>query len=165
MPLSPVSRLSWRLAIFPATLLRLVCPGQPASNAEPGSVVAISTLWSQNGVRPGGVLHLAVMLDIRKPYHVSADTAKDPDIPLSVRIISAPEDVRGSTPSYPASQLIDFDDSVRKRKIQVFSDRAAIFMTIAVAASARPGDLPIQIRVEYQACNDRICLIPAQVTN
>lgn len=45
------------------------------------SVVQVSTVWSATGVKAGGHINLAVVLEIQTPYHIGSDTAKEPFIP------------------------------------------------------------------------------------
>jgi thiol:disulfide interchange protein DsbD len=150
-------------AILLATLLGFACAGQSGGDSD--SVVAVSTFWSQDGIKPGGEINLAVVLEIKKPYHLGANTAKDPFIPTEVQLIGAPEEVRGTTALYPEPELVDFDAGDGKQKIPVFSGRTTIFMTLSAASSAKPGERPVQLRIQVQACDDRVCLRPADLTN
>jgi len=167
MWLRQVISRSWRPTILAALALCCLPPavGQSTSTWKPGSVVTISSFWSQTGVKPGGQIKLAVVLDIQKPYHVIAPTAKDPYVPLNVQLIGAPDEVRGTTPLYPETEIFDFGVGNSKEKISVFSGRTPVFMTLAVLHTAKPGEMPIQIRIQYQACDDRQCRFPVELTN
>ena len=153
----------WRAAAIAQLVWAVPAFAQPSTTSE--SVVAVSTFWSQNGVKPGGEINLAVVLDIKKPYHLGANTTKDPFIPTEVQLISAPEEVRGTTALYPDPELVDFVEGEARKKIPVFSGRTTVFMTLSTASSARPGELPIQIHIQVQACDDAACLRPADLTN
>src|SRR5262245_36843414 len=157
---------SWPLIIFKAIILCCAFSGYAQSSpAEgPDSVVAISTFWSQTGIKPGEQIHLAVVLDIRNPYHVNANLAIAPYVPLNVQIVGAPEDLEGTTALYPEPEIVDFGIGSSKEKIPVFNGRTIVFLTLAAAGSAKTGERPIQLRIEYQACDDRICLFPVDVT-
>ncbi|HXU75723.1 MAG TPA: hypothetical protein VN794_04100, partial [Methylomirabilota bacterium] len=131
----------WRAAAIAQLVWAVPAFAQPSTTSE--SVVAVSTFWSQNGVKPGGEINLAVVLDIKKPYHLGANTTKDPFIPTEVQLVSAPEEVRGTTALYPDPELVDFVEGEARKKIPVFSGRTTVFMTLSTASSARPGELPI----------------------
>src|SRR5438067_1490127 len=100
-------------------------------------VVNLSTVWSQSGVKAGGQITLAVILDIRTPYHIQAHDAKEPFIPTKVEIVSAPEELRSSTPVFPDPQTFEFGPEGQKEKIQGFSGRTVIFIPMAVTGSAK----------------------------
>src|SRR2546426_469563 len=88
----------WRLTLLTGMGLCLASSSLAQSTVigKPGSVVTISTFWSQTGVKAGGQINLAVVLDIQKPYHVNSHLAKEPYIPLNVQLVGAPSEVRGT---------------------------------------------------------------------
>ena len=137
--------------------------GQFQSSAK--QVVTISNVWSHTGVQPGGQINLAVVLDIQKPYHVNSPTAQDPYVPLKIQLVSAPDQVRSSTPLYPKPEILNFGSGNSAEKISVFTGRITAVLTMDIASSARAGEIPIQIWIRYQACDDRVCLFPVDLTN
>src|SRR6266404_2945189 len=134
-----------------------------AEAAQNDAVVTVSTSWSQTAVRPGGEIGLAVVLDIRQPFHISANSAKPPFVPTEIEIISAPAGLRSSTPTFPEPSVIDFGVGDAKEKISVFSPRAVVFIPMVVNDAARLGQALIKLKVSYQACDDMRCLLPASV--
>src|ERR1051326_6609588 len=140
-----------------------VLPCNLAVTGQDASVVTVSTFWSHTGVRPGGRIALAVVVEIRDPYHINANTAKPPFIPTQVEIISAEFDLRNSTPLYPQPHEIDFGIGEAREKNSVFSTRAVIFIPMAVNESADRREVPIKLKVSYQACDARQCLLPTSM--
>ncbi len=148
------------------TLPVIGCPitfgAEPTTSA---SVVEISTAWSQNGVKPGGQIALAVVLRIQPSWHVNSHTAKPPNIPLEIEIVGGPKELTATTPLFPDPELIDFDIGTSKTRVEVFSSNVVIYIPMALGQSAAPGPIGVQIRTQFQACNDTRCLFPADVTN
>jgi hypothetical protein len=80
----------WRLAglrDWPFSRRRFVLRlcGSTRVQFEPGLRRRHFNFWSHNGAKPGGEINLAVVLDVRTPYHINANTAKDPYIPVEVQ--------------------------------------------------------------------------------
>src|ERR1044071_5250961 len=138
---------------------------EPPQLSELGQqVVSVSTAWSANGARAGGQITLAIILEIARPFHVNADVTKPPLIPLSIQLVNGPDFVLSSTPIYPKPEEIDFGVEGAKERIRVFSGRTVAFVPIAVGRSAPPGKHRLEIQITYQACDDRICLLPQDVS-
>src|SRR5689334_19789444 len=68
----------------------------PFGAAQP--VVQVTSYWSDSGVKPGGQITLALVLDIRKPYHINSNKAKEGFISTAVELSKAPPEVLSSTP-------------------------------------------------------------------
>jgi len=126
------------------------------------SVLAISTTWSATGVKAGGNITLAIVLDIQKPYHINAHTAKEPFLPTSIQLAGGPDFLLGSTAVFPKPDELYFGVEGAKERIKVFSDRTVAYLPIAVEGSAVPGKHEIKIRIGYQACDDRVCLLATE---
>ncbi len=148
-------------------LLWILCQANLSFGAEPAAlqkeVVAVSTSWSASGVKAGGLINLAIILDIQEPYHINANTAQDPFIPTSIQLESGPGFVLSSTAVFPDALEIDFGIDGAKERIKVFSGRTVAYLPMVVDGSAVPGKHEIKIRMRYQACNDTICLPPVDV--
>jgi len=80
-----------------------------------------------------------------------------------VGITSAPKELRVSTPMFPKPHPIEFGVGNAREKIWVFSHRAVVFIPMAVNVSAQPGEAPLTVKLSYQACDDKQCLLPTSV--
>jgi thiol:disulfide interchange protein len=128
-------------------------------------VVKVFSAWSATGVKPGGQIALAVILEIKPPYHVNPNKTKEPFIPTKVEVVSAPPEIRTSTPIFPEPHEIDFGPAGSQEKILVLSGRTVLYVPMAATSSAKPGQYPIEIKIGYQACDDKACLFPTDVTH
>ena len=124
--------------------------------------VHASHALSATGVQPGGEITLAIVLDISPPYHVNAHQPDDPTlIPTTVQLTDIPDKVRAGTPIYPDPHRIPFGPANAPKQILVYSDRAIIYVPLAVTGSVSPGELTLGVRVGWQACDDTKCLMPS----
>jgi hypothetical protein len=85
----------WKMALG-ADALPSSAPGN-----EP--VLKVSAFWSATGAKPGGEIALAVVLEIRKPFHVNPNRTKGELVPTTVKVVDAPDWVRKSTPIFPSA--------------------------------------------------------------
>src|SRR4051794_15570026 len=91
------------IALFVAILsVANTMRAQPAAVEEP--VLRVSTAWSETGVKAGGQITLAIILDIKQGYHIGANTVKPPFIPTSIEVVDGPGFVVSSTPVFPEPQ-------------------------------------------------------------
>ena len=149
-----------------AAWLGSVWPGyaQPTAPDGKDAVVQASLRWSTDGARPGDRISLAVVLDIKSPYHINSNKAKEGFIPTTIELVNVPTGVQASTPVFPPAHDVDFGVGADKEKIPVFSGRVTVQIPMAVMGSAKPGDRPVEVKVAYQACDDKNCLFPTSVT-
>jgi len=162
-PIAKVVSLQRGAALFLLILGATDLAFSPATAAPIIPVVTVSNVWSHTGVKPGGEIALAVILDIREGFHISANTAQAPFVRTSIEPLSVPDGVRGSTPTFPKPQVMDFGIAGAKERISVFSKRAVVFVPIALNNTAQPGQAPIRLKITYQACDDQKCLMPTSV--
>jgi thiol:disulfide interchange protein DsbD len=134
--------------------------GSTSTTGPAQGVLEVTNYWSQTGVKPGGRIDLALVLDIRKPYHIGANKTKEDAIPTTIDLVEAPPQVQSTTPLFPPSHDFELVIGAEKEKLPVFSGRAIVYIPIAVASSAQPGDMPLAFKIHYQACDDRNCLPP-----
>jgi thiol:disulfide interchange protein len=137
---------------------------QPTSPDPQDAVVKAGLRWSADAAKPGDRITLAVVLEIKSPYHVNSNKAKEGFIPTTVELVNIPPGIQASTPVFPAAHEVDFGVGANKEKLPVFSGRTTVYITMAVMGSAQPGDRPVEVKVGYQACDDKNCLFPTSVT-
>ena len=129
----------------------------------------MTTAWSVDAVHPTGNAVLAVVLDIRKGYHVMADKGQLREIqdfkpfPTRVWVSEATEGVLSEPPFYPRAQpfKVDFVDA----PIMSFEGRTVIYLPIRLSLNTSGGAVFVKVGVEYQACAPTYCLMPQRVVH
>jgi thiol:disulfide interchange protein DsbD len=105
----------------------------------------------------GSEFQLAVVIDITKPYHINANVVKDDFlIPTEVKV-TAPKGLTAGTPVYPPFKVGTFFGN---QELNVFEGKTAIKVPIRVDPAAAPGEVTLQAKVKYQACDDKNCFPP-----
>jgi thiol:disulfide interchange protein DsbD len=107
----------------------------------------------------GGRATVVVSLTVLPGWHVNANPpALDYNIPTDVSLAAAHGLVPGR-PAYPAGKRQKF--SFEDQPMLVYDGTIQVRVPLAAAAGAVSGSLAG--RVEYQGCNDELCLQPASV--
>jgi len=149
----------WLLPIFV-----LICgvPGlMTAAQAAPPQAATASGQLSKSTLRPGERAELTVFLDIKKGYHTNANPASEKYlVPVTVAVTG--NNVGIARPVYPKGKSHKF--SFSPQPIAVYEGRVAIKVGIRPAATAKTGGYHLSVKVRYQACTDRACLLPQVIT-
>jgi hypothetical protein len=120
--------------------------------------VTVTLEAAPKSARPGDELTLSVRLAIRSGWHVGASGA-DSVTPTTVEL--APGPFQLVSRSFPAARALKVAFSPRPQ--QVFEGQTVIPLKIKALEGADKAR-EIRVRVRYQACNDRLCDRPVDVT-
>ena len=141
--------------------LMLLLAASAAAAQQNGPIVTGRGYLSENGLRPGSGFKLAVVLNIRKGFHIGAAVPRA-DWPAKLEVHSSP-DITFDLPKYPTGTMKPFAFSGGE-KIPVYEGRITIFVGGRVAKDAAPGRREITARLAYQACDEHQCFAPSQIT-
>lgn len=133
-------------------------PAQLTSSAEH---VKTQTLLSVDNVHAGGTFQIAVIADLDEGWHVNAHKPTlDYLIPTALTL----EPVAGLTfgeIKYPESINLKFDFA--EEALDVYEKRIVMNFSVTVAREEMPAPKMVKGTLEFQACNDQMCLAPAEV--
>lgn len=125
-----------------------------------GPVFSASAAWRDRAPGPGGSAVLVVTVDVQDGWHVNSNAPlEDYLIPTQVRL-ELPSGWGAPTAEYPPHRLAAFAFS--EGPVAVLEGRFEVSVTVTRGADATPV-ARLQGMVEAQACNDRLCLAPAEV--
>jgi len=154
------------ILVFVLTALVETPAAEPLPSLNATQTVVSSRIYlPTTAVKPGEQTALALVLSIQPPYHINANTAKEPYIPTSVELINAPEFIRASTPLFPDSHVIDFGPEGAREKIEVFSGEIIVYLPLVLLEEAPVGETELMVKTRYQACDNTQCLFPTAITN
>mgnify|MGYP001381917862 CR=1 FL=1 len=122
-------------------------------------------------VKAGEIFSVAVTLDHQKSWHTHTNR---PLIPpkfgdtsnvIKTNIFISSNSEQFFTPLYshidwPEKKIISMNLGKGAFDYPVFSDKATIYLPIEVHNSTPVGSYQLTIKPTYQACNDKICLMP-----
>ena len=149
------------VSVIAATLLFgvAVAQAQLGGGGTPAAESLVQVAAPPVSVAAGGTATASVKLTILAGWHVNANPpAREYNIPTQVTLAGA----GGLTPGrvhYPPGkqEKFDFDDS----SLLVYDGQVVVSVPIAAAAGATSATL--EGKVEYQACNNEVCLAPTTV--
>jgi uncharacterized protein YyaL (SSP411 family) len=131
-------------------------------NGTPRTVAASARLVGDAAVAPGKEFDAVASITIGRGWHIYANPAGAPEL--------RPTTLKLDPSSAGSASLIDvkYPAGEVKALASTGSDRAALYegevqikARIQLAEGAGPGPLRLTLTLNYQACNDRICLAPA----
>lgn len=133
----------------------------PATTAgqESEPIVRFDTALSADGVKPGGRITLAVVLDIKENWHVQVhQPAEDWLIATELELKGLPDGIGYGGTQYPEGVAIPVEFS--DKELKFYEGRAPIFTTLSVGEEVVPGEHTVTASVRYQACDDTTCNPP-----
>ncbi len=139
-------------------VLGLLLPS-PAAQDDP---VHVTLRGPAEPVVAGREFDVTVAFDVDAPWHVYANGAKEGIIPTVVRGESATAGVGFAGVEYPADAeelVMDFGGPVPEI-FRVWSHDFEVTARFSVAADARPGPAELIVELDYQTCDDTLCLPP-----
>jgi hypothetical protein len=139
------------MVAFFFALLALLAPRQH---------IAIAPSASAASVKPGAKVSLFVDVMPDAGIHVYAPGAKDYQ-PITLTL-AAHDGVALGKVVYPKSEMVFFEPL--NETVAVYQKPFRITEEITIAKSARIGTkLTVAGKVNYQACDDKVCFIPASL--
>ncbi|MEM9065684.1 MAG: thioredoxin family protein [Planctomycetota bacterium] len=136
--------------------------------------VSFAAEASQTTVAPGGTFVIAATLTHIDGFHSwpSADQDVLPDgFDFAVRTEASlswddavPFETRATQWPEPHAALVaDPNGGSAPVEVMAYDGAATIFLPVVVAEDASAGSYGVSVSVLYQACDDKVCLIPEQV--
>ncbi len=125
------------------------------------SIVTAQPYWSLSKVQPGGEIKLGMRVVITGDYHIHSNKPYDEFlIPTLLTLDSVPGI---TTVSYFYPKAHDYNFAFSDQPVAVFSDTIVIAALVKVDDSVQPGEYKIPVLLEFQACDDKVCLAPEEI--
>jgi thiol:disulfide interchange protein DsbD len=131
-----------------------------------GEKAQVSTKWLHDTAQPNGQNVLAVVFDVVPHWHIASDEAQavksnfNPSFTF-VTVTSDDARVTFGPAQYPKAVLMPLGGL--PDPIAVFDGRVVVYVPIVVAGDAEPGEVTVQVKAGYQACDDKTCDFPQVV--
>ena len=147
------------LAVAAGSLL-LVPPCGTAQMVKPETVVQVRLEPARVELAAGGVAELTLVATIQEGFHINSNKpAQDYLIPTRVELAEA-AGFELEKVEFPAGALKSFGFAPDE-KLSVYEGTVKMRARLR-AKSAAAGAHTLRLVFHYQACNDQICLRPAQ---
>jgi DsbC/DsbD-like thiol-disulfide interchange protein len=125
----------------------------------PPKHLTVATTSSAPSAAAGSEVSLYVDVAPNPGIHVYAPGARD-FLPITLKL-DTPNGVTLGTVTYPKSQTLD----LAGQKIPVYDKPFRLAQRVALGRSLKNGEtITVTGTVDYQACDDRVCFIPAKAS-
>ncbi len=132
-----------------------------AAALGPPQVVEARLVASTDAVHPGEPARLAVVAKIAPGFHINEHhPTLDYLIPSELKLQPTPG-VTVENIFYPPGQLKKFEFS--DDRLSVYEGTVVIGARLGIARTVHPGEITLEGKFAYQACNDQACLPPTSV--
>ncbi len=159
-----ISRLAFLVAALPLAVASAASGPQGGIAGSIMSPVPKPVAWmlasEPVAVRPGGIAFLRIRAIVEPGWHLYALAVAKPIIPTSIRIAEDP--AIESVKIYQPAPETAFDPNFGF-EVGTYRGQAVFLLELRAAKSAPAGVVPLELRVRFQTCNDKLCLPPKTV--
>ncbi|MEA1950762.1 MAG: protein-disulfide reductase DsbD family protein, partial [Planctomycetota bacterium] len=140
--------------LAPSESLAAELSAADASVAEPP--LRVRAFASRDRVAPGSMLHVAVQIEIDKPWHIYSNL-QGSEIPIKTRLTLESQQSTLEAVRYPPPEPIM--DPSGGETLNTFSGKVSLLATIHIGPDAK-GPVTLRLKLQAQACDERQCLQP-----
>lgn len=146
-----------------ALALALVVPLALAAQSipKPEEVVSLRAEPAQLTLRVGGTGRLKLKAEIRPGFHINSNQPLEEYLIPTEAFLPDGSDFELAGATYPEAELKTFSFAPGE-KLAVYEGTVEIGLRLRARPSASRGRHTLALGLRYQACNDEICLRPAE---
>jgi len=108
---------------------------------------------------PGQNFRLKLVLSIAPKLHINGPSAQDDGLIPTKLSLAAPQGINLDQPVFPPASPARV--KFAPKPVRVYSGKVEIAINGQVAATVKPGVYEIKASLSYQACDDKVCHMPA----
>lgn len=154
--------------LIPSALAQFQLAGR-----DGGEKVVVRAIASKSAAAPGDQIAIGVVFDIADGWHIWPEQS---DLPASLDLSPIPTLIgiaEADRPSaiarvgpvqWPATHDVSVSFGATPAKIPLHEGRVVAYLPLVIDAAAQPSRISIPVSVSWQACDDKICLLPASET-
>src|SRR5688572_12616344 len=123
--------------------------------------VKIEANWflASDAVQPGDVAYAALRIKLDRHFHVQSNKPLDEFLVPTVLSLTPPAGLKVREIVYP--KPVRFE--IAGDPAEVFESEFVIGVALDAATDVKPGTYPISGTLQYQACDDKLCLQPSSL--
>jgi Disulphide bond corrector protein DsbC len=148
------------MAVFMGAVLSAACNAQEHV-PSPREVVTPAVYVSAEPAVRGVPFQIAVVLQIRRGFHVNAREKSAEYLIATDLKAEAPAGFKIGEVAYPKGELHAFTFS--KTPLNVYQDKVTLRLPLTALTSASIGSQQLPLKLRYQACSTEICLPPVTI--
>ena len=151
------------LSLLPATLVALALGGATSASAQVMRISIDIETVGETDVAPAGSTYRAALDATLSPsgrgLHVNSEAPLEDFLIPTVLTLDPPEGIAVDGLAWPEPILLEQQGA--EKPLAVFEEEFVIGASFAVAGDLAPGDYVVPGTLRYQACDERMCYIPA----
>ncbi|MFA6045893.1 MAG: thioredoxin family protein [Phycisphaerales bacterium] len=160
-----------RLILLGVLALLGVAAAPVLAQAPDDEVVHITAVPDRAEVRPGDQVAIAVVMSFAEGWHSHTNAPKIPKswedffaIPTTIDLVDS-VGIKFGPVQWPAAEVLKLDLAATGTPVDygVFAGKAIAYVPASIDPAAS-GQATVTIKVRYQACNDKTCLLAKTVT-
>lgn len=135
--------------------------------------VDVQVVAAQQRVQPGAQLPVAVVFNLKPGWHINTHQPQVPsqlgsassNIATTIKVAPGSNSSLAIHPTlihWPKPHAVTVNFTGKAASYRVFSGKAVAYLPVNVDSSAAPGSKTLKLRITYQACNNRQCLMPVR---
>ena len=125
------------------------------------TVVQVRVEPAQVKAKPGGAVAVNLIAQVQEGFHINSNQPLSSYlIPSRVELVEAPAFSLEAV-EYPKGALMTFDFAPDE-KLSVYEGTLKLPVRLKVKRGTPRGSQTVRVAFHYQACNDQLCLPPAQ---
>jgi DsbC/DsbD-like thiol-disulfide interchange protein len=141
---------------------RLVGSGAMTSAAGPHVVTATARLQDPEPSTSGAVRAAIVALSIKPGWHLYANPTGVDNMKPTTLVLEAQQGAGDLRVAYPAGRAMVLG-SLGQEKVALYEGMVEIPIRFTLDPGARTGKVTLTLKLNYQACDDKVCLAPASL--
>ena len=111
---------------------------------------------------PKDTIKAGLKIDIKEHFHINSYQTNDPTL-IKTTITANSDKFKQLNNYFPADKLLKFEFS--NNEVRVYEGTVYLGLTLAAIGDIQPGEYTIPIKVNYQACDDKVCYPPKSITS
>lgn len=143
-----------------SVLLVLSLPVYAAEREIQGKHLRVALSQSRDAVAQGAKVTLSAQLKLATGMHVYAPRIEPPYKPIQLSI-EPPQGVKVSAVRYPDAKKLHLD--AIDETVPVYEGTFTLTTDAIVSPTAKPGEIVVNGRLNYQTCDDKICYLPVTI--
>ncbi len=134
-------------------------------NAQFGmeDLVDVHAYKSADKSTPGSELKIALKIDISESWHINSNNPKDDFLIPTELEIKSDNGIILTNVVYPRAEDLTF--SFSDQPVSVYEGEVFITASLIIPAGVEKGNYPIEVILNYQACNDATCMPPTSIAD
>ncbi len=132
----------------------------PAFGQSPEEIVEAKIFADQNRFLPGDTVHFAVAINVMNGWHINSNAPFDEFVIPTELKVKELEGVTWSEISYPEAHIVDLE--ALGGKSSTFDGENFAYFYGIIGSERIPDQIDVSVAVQYQGCNDQVCLAPVE---